>query len=166
MPAATSKTELLAIHDKEFAKLTKLIADLEPGAMEWTTKEDDARIKDILSHRAHWIGLFFTWVEGSERGDEVQTPAPGYKWNQLKSYNAMVLETYADVSWEEAFSALEDKASKLRAFINDTDEAMLYTPRLHPWMKDWTLGRWAEASGASAFRSAAKYIRKAKRENA
>ncbi|MEO0689307.1 MAG: ClbS/DfsB family four-helix bundle protein [Pseudomonadota bacterium] len=166
MPAATSKAELLAVHDKEFDKLTRLIATLDASAALWATEKDDTRIKDVLAHRAHWIGLFFTWVEDGEKGEDVQTPAPGYKWNQLKSYNAMVRETYAKLAWEDVQANLEERAHSLRAFIEATDETRLYTPHLYPWMNDWTLGRWAEASGPSAFRSAARYIRKANRERA
>ena len=166
MPAAISKAELLNIYDKEFDKLRTLIADLDASAAQWATEQDDMQIKDIIAHRAHWIGLFFTWVEGGERGEEVQTPAPGYKWNQLKSYNAMVRETYANLAWEDVRASLQKQANSLRAFIEASVETRLYTPHLYPWMNDWTLGRWAEASGPSAFRSAARYIRKAKRERA
>ncbi|WP_343045271.1 ClbS/DfsB family four-helix bundle protein [Parasphingopyxis algicola] len=116
-------------------------------------------MKDIVAHRAHWIGLFLTWHEGGKAGETVETPAPGYKWNQLKPYNAMVRDMYRDLDWAEARARPDEQQQKLRDCIAAQDDAELYTQHLYPWLNDWTLGRWAEASGTSAFRSANKYIR-------
>ncbi|MEL6878803.1 MAG: ClbS/DfsB family four-helix bundle protein [Pseudomonadota bacterium] len=163
--AAKNREELLAIHDKEYAKLIKLLDGLNEDAASWSTVDDDTRVKDILAHRAHWIGLFFTWYEGGKNGKDVQTPAPGYKWNQLKPYNAMVREKYHDLAWPKVLAKLGEQHEKLRAFIEGENDAELYTRHIYPWLNNWTVGRWAEASGASAYRSAAKYIRKTVREH-
>ncbi|MEM8695580.1 MAG: ClbS/DfsB family four-helix bundle protein [Pseudomonadota bacterium] len=159
MPAATDRETLLAVHEKEYAKLFKTLDGIDAGTALLSAPDDDARIKDIVAHRAHWIGLFFTWYEGGKAGETVETPAPGYKWNQLKPYNAMVRDMYRDLDWAEARAKLDEQEQKLRDFIAAQDNAELYTQHLYPWLNDWTLGRWAEASGASAFRSATKYIR-------
>jgi hypothetical protein len=50
------------------------------------------------------------------------------------------------------------------AYLEAADDADLYTKHLYSWMNDWSLGRWAEAAGASHYRSAAKTIRKMLRE--
>ena len=165
MPAAENRSDLLSAHDREFAKLIKLLDEIDDKDAILSPQNDAWRIQDIVAHRAHWIGLFFTWYEGGKAGQAVQTPAPGYKWNQLKPYNAAVRERYSDMAWPDVLAMLRERETNLRDFIAKSDDAELYTKQLYPWLNNWTLGRWAEASGASAFRSAIKHIRKTLREN-
>lgn len=163
MPAATSKPELLAICDKEYAKLSRVIADLsEEDAMMPDT--DGISIKDTIGHRMHWVELYLGWVRDGRAGRDVQTPAPGYKWSELKAYNAQLRQAQAALDWASAKAGLAAAHSRLMTFLQEETEDSLYTPHSMPWMRNWTLGRWAEASGASHYRSAAKYIRKRLRD--
>lgn len=58
--AATSKPELLETTKDEFEKLQRLVAGV--SAEEALAKDaDDTSIKDVIAHRAHWIGLFLGW---------------------------------------------------------------------------------------------------------
>ncbi|WP_420407758.1 ClbS/DfsB family four-helix bundle protein [Hoeflea sp.] len=157
MPAAT-RDELLAISLKEYLKLETLIADLSDD--EATRKdEDDTSIKDVIGHRAHWIGLFLDWYADGQAGKQVFFPAPGYKWNQLKGYNAHLRQAQAGLNWDEARDLLSINHARLVAFIKEHDDADLYGGPMRGAYNDWTPGRWAEAAGASHYRSAARYIR-------
>lgn len=160
MPAATNQSGLLAVCLKEYGKLMALLEPLTEAQVLFQDPDEQQSIKDTIAHRAHWLGLFFVWYEGGLAGEDVQTPAPGYKWNQLKAYNAGVIDTSRAQSWQEILTNFQAGHAKLMAFIESSDDALLYTPKLYPWMNNWTLGRWAEASGASHYRSAAKYVRK------
>ncbi|WP_424969852.1 ClbS/DfsB family four-helix bundle protein [Dinoroseobacter sp. S76] len=159
MPAATNKADLIAICAKEYAKLSRLIAPLTE-AEATAPGPEGVSIKDTVGHRAHWIGLYLGWVTEGRAGAEVQTPAPGYKWSELKAYNAQLREAQAGRGWETVQTDLAEGHERLMAFLAGESDESLYTPHLMPWMNDWTLGRWAEASGASHYRSAAKVIRK------
>ncbi len=165
MPAATNKADLIAATEKDFAKLLTLLDSVSEEQADLCAKDETQSIKDTIAHRAHWLGLFFVWYEGGLAGENVQTPAPGYKWNQLKPYNAEVIEASRGQSWAEILVALQTGHDKLLSFMKSGDDDLLYTPKLYPWMNNWTLGRWAEASGPSHYRSAAKYIRKVLRDN-
>lgn len=162
MPAQ-SKDELRAVTEKEFVKLTKLLDSLAEGEADCPTS-DAVSIKQVIGHRAHWLGLFFHWYEDGLAGHDVQTPAPGYKWNQLKPYNAKVYEAAAARSWTSVRADLEARHADLIAFIDGVEDTVLYATHIFPWTNDWTLGRWAESAGPSHYRSAAKFVRKAKRE--
>ena len=48
---------------------------------------------------------------------------------------------------------------KLAGFLETRSNAELYEGPMKGAKNNWTPGRWAEAAGASHFRSAAKYIR-------
>ena len=161
MPA-TSKDELLQITQKEFGKLETLIADCD-AAIVLAKDEEDTSIKDVVAHRAHWIELFFGWYEDGLAGKDVSFPAEGYKWNELKRYNADLRARQARLSWGEAVDELKSQHERLAAFISARSETELYEGPLVGAKNDWKLGRWAEATGASHYRSASKYIRARKK---
>lgn len=161
MPA-TTKAELLAVTDKEYAKLSALIADVDPD-LALRGFEESWSIKDVVAHRAHWIDLFLGWYHDGQAGKEVAFPAPGYKWNQLKAYNAALREAQADLSWEGARSGLENAHEALRGLLDGLDEKALYGGPMKGATNAWTTGRWAEAAGSSHYRSAAKFVRACKR---
>lgn len=140
------------------------LAKIDDEAAHLHTADDETTIKGVVAHRTHWIGLFFTWYEGGVAGEDVQTPAPGYKWNQLKDYNAAIYRNANARAWTDLNSELQTAVDRLRAFIAGHGDDVLYAPGLYPWMNTWTLGRWAEASGPSHFRSANTYIRKVLRQ--
>ncbi|WJY21997.1 ClbS/DfsB family four-helix bundle protein [Fontisubflavum oceani] len=157
MPAATTRDALIAVTVKDYAKLERLIADIPAGLAE-RKFEDDTSIKDVICHRAHWSGLFFKWIDQAAAGGPVHMPDEGVKWNQLKPYNADLRERYADLSWDEARGWLAREHERLLAFMEaGTDESLYGGP--FPTTSGWTTGRYAEASGPSHYRSAAKFIR-------
>jgi len=157
MPAQ-NKSELLHVTRKEFDKLAKLIGPV--GADQALVKDDDdTSIKDVIAHRAHWIELFLGWYRDGQAGKGVHFPAQGYKWNELKRYNADLRQAQAGLSWHDATQQLETRKDELIAFIEALSDADLYGGPMKGANNDWRPGRWAEAAGSSHFRSAAKYIR-------
>ena len=158
MPAATTKRELQAVTNKEYGKLDKLISNID-DQIAMSKDADSISIKDTVTHRAHWIGLFIGWYTDGLRGKRVFFPAEGYKWNDLKRYNADLRATQKDLDWESARSMLGAANQQLVSFIDALGEDDLYGGPMAGGNNSWTPGRWAEAAGPSHYRSAAKYIR-------
>jgi len=162
MPAAKTKADLIAVTDKEWAKLTALLDKVtEDEALH--DMGEDGTIKDLLAHRAHWIGLFFQWMDEAAAGSEAAMPDHGVKWNQLKAYNAGLRATYAPMTWPEVRDRLQDKHAKLRRYMDGASDEDLYGAPMPGGGSGWTPGRYAEAAGPSHYRSAAKYIRAVRR---
>jgi len=155
MPAATTKTDLIAITEKEWTKLQTLL-DQMPRSLAELKDADGVSIKDILAHRAHWIGLFFQWLG---EGDAAEMPDHGVNWNQLKPYNAGLRQQYAGMHWCEARDWLSTQHARLVGWLAAATEDQLYGAPM-PGGTGWTTGRYAEAAGSSHYRSAATYIRK------
>lgn len=156
--AATSKAELLSITQKEYSKLKALISAV--SVKDARRKDDeDTSIKDVIGHRAHWIDLFLGWYADGLAGKQVHFPAEGYKWNELRRYNAELRQKQARLSWGEAVTALDQAEEKLNALIQSCSDTELYGDPMKGAHNNWTVGRWAEAAGPSHFRSAAKYVR-------
>lgn len=157
MPAHT-KQELLNVTNKEYKKLKTLINSIEPNTA-IQKYEDDTSIKDIIGHRAHWIELFLGWYTDGQAGKTVYFPAEGYKWNELKAYNASIRAKQSNISWLDITNLLEINYQKLCAFIDQHSNSELYIGSMKGAKNNWTVGRWAEAAGPSHFRSACKYIK-------
>lgn len=159
MPAATTKADLLAVTETEYAKLRRLIDPL-PGTVARIKVEEGTSIKDIIGHRVHWIDLFLGWQADGAAGRAVAFPAPGYKWNALRRYSADLRSAQADLGWDAARDMLADRHAKLVARIEGLSDDALYGGPMPGANNTWATGRWAEAAGASHYRSAAKVIRK------
>lgn len=156
--AAQNKKELLDGSQKEFEKLKKLISTVNsPSAL--IKDDDDTSIKDVVAHRAHWIDLFLGWYFDGLAGKPVFFPAEGYKWNELKRYNANLRAQQTDLGWDEAVEMLQECYVRLIRFIESSTNEELYGSPMKGANNNWKPGRWAEAAGPSHFRSAAKYIR-------
>lgn len=164
MPAATNKSDLIAVSELEWAKLQKAI-DRIPEDLALAKDEDETSVKDILGHRAHWIDLFLGWYRDGADGKDVHMPAKGYKWNELKRYNRDLRAQQADLTWNQAKTLLLDAHMALMAFIADTTDSELYGGPMPGANNKWTAGRFAEASGPSHYRSAAKYLRQRLRQH-
>lgn len=158
MPAATNKIDLLVVTGTEYAKLTALISDM-PSDQALRKREDDTSIKDIIAHRAHWIALFLGWHADGQSGHKVYFPAKGYKWSDLKAYNAKLRADQDDLGWAEAKAMLADQHAQLTSFIMACSQSDLYGRPMKGAKNQWSTGRWAEAAGPSHYRSAAKWIR-------
>lgn len=157
MPA-TCKADLLEVTIKEFSKLERLLDSVEENAA-LVKDDDDTSIKDVVAHRAHWIDLFLGWYSDGRAGKQVFFPAEGYKWNDLKRYNADLRERQVALSWDDARSMLVDAHRTLVAFVDGLSQDDLYANPMIGANNNWTPGRWAEAAGPSHYRSASKAVR-------
>ena len=157
---ATSKQALLAVTEKEFSKIVRLIETVDAEAAT-RKRADDTSIKDVVAHRAHWIDLFLGWYADGVAGKEVHFPAKGYRWNDLKRYNADLRHRQANLTWADAVDMLMERNRSLLSFIQGLREDELYGAPMPGARNAWTTGRWAEAAGPSHYRSASKFIRAA-----
>ncbi len=162
--AATNKMELQAITQKEFGKLIKLIDSIDER-LALKKDAEDTSIKDVVAHRAHWIDLFIGWYVDGQAGRTVYFPAKGYKWNDLKRYNAGLRAKQVGLSWDNAKKALRESYTILSDFIENHTDNELYAGPMKGANNQWTPGRWAEAAGPSHFRSASKYIRQTQKKH-
>jgi len=165
MPAACNKADLITVTQKRYAKLRKLIDPIS-DVQALQKRDDDTSIKDMVGHRAHWIALFLCWYTNGRAGKKVAFPAPGYKWSQLKAFNATIRAAQDDLDWDESRALLAQRHTALMAFLSARDDAALYSGPMKGAHNNWTTGRWAEAAGAAHYRSAAKWIRACLRADA
>ena len=158
MPAATTRADLIAATEKEYAKLVVLCDKLTVPEAE-LKRADGISIKDTIGHRAHWVGLFLGWYQDGRDGKEVFFPAKGFKWNQLKEYNEILRCQQIELRWRDVRQMLSDNHAALMTFISGHSNIQLYGGPMKGGRNTWTSGRWAEAAGGSHYRSASKFVR-------
>ena len=158
--AAKSKSDLLEITVKEFNKFNKLIDSID-AEVAMKKRDENTSIKDVVAHRAHWIGLFLGWYADGIEEKTVYFPAEGYKWNDLKRYNSDLKNSQSNMGWSEAVTMFQQQYQALIEFIENHSNQELYDGPMKGANNAWTPGRWAEAAGPSHFRSASKFIRTA-----
>ena len=156
MPA-TNKIDLLQITRAEYQKLSKRLDGLDPGLV--MHQHNDVSIRDIVGHRAHWVDLMLGWYRDGQAGGQVCFPAKGYKWNQLKVYNARIRDAQKSMNWIETQEMLETAHRDMMTLLENLSDEQLYSVPMKGAHNQWTTGRWAEANGASHYRSASKAIR-------
>ena len=161
--ACINKKDLISLTVKEYAKLTKLIAPLDERQANQDV--EGTSVKDVIGHRAHWIDLFLGWYKDGMAGKTVYFPAEGYKWNDLKRYNADLRKQQAHLDWDAVRNILQDRHDHLVRFLKEKSDDELYASPMRGANNKWTPGRWAEAAGPSHYRSAAKFVRSVLRAN-
>lgn len=105
------------------------------------------------------------WYIDGLAGRDVSSPAKGYKWNDLKRYNADLRPQQAHLDWNAVYALLQQRHNALIHFLNDKSDTELYAVAMRGANNNWTPGRWAEAADLSHYRSAAKFIRSVLRDN-
>jgi len=160
MPAATTKADLSERLATDFHKLEALL-DTVPEEVRYAPDPEAGGTtpKDIVGHRGAWIDLFFGWYTAGQAGTPVAVPAEGYKWNDLKRFNADLRQRQRAMTWDEARARLRENHARLSNLVADLDNTALYGGPMPGGGSKWTTGRWIEATGPSHYRSAARYIR-------
>jgi len=157
--AAQSKRELLEITGREWDKLADALASV-PAMIRLEKDSDGISPKDIVGHRAHWIELFLKWYRDGRAGMPVHIPAEGYSWSETPRYNADLRARQTGFSWASVCSMLEANHTELLALIENLTDTDLYGAPMKGSRSKWPTGRFAEAAGASHYRSAARYLKK------
>jgi hypothetical protein len=155
--AAISKVQLLLITQKEYDSFQRIIKSVDPQ-MALIRNDEGVSIKDIVALRAHWISLFLEWCQEGRAGAGVHFPAKDYQWNGRKRHNKALRDEQHELSWVGAQRQLADHHNALIAFIEAQNSFDLYSGSMKGARSNWTPGRWAEAAGASHYRSASRVI--------
>lgn len=159
MARARTKHDLLNSAQKQYDALNALLATLTadelvvPGIMgEWS-------IKDILAHLAAWSDLAMGWYRAQERGEVVQAPAPGYKWNETPALNQKIYEENRDMSLGDVRAWLERSHEEMMRLIGSLSDEELWTPELCSWSSS-PMGQSFVSATASHYEWARSEIRK------
>ncbi|MBM9831927.1 ClbS/DfsB family four-helix bundle protein [Enterococcus faecalis] len=143
----------------EFAEIPETLKDHRIETVAKTPSEN-------LAYQLGWLNLLLSWEEQEQRGLTVQTPAEGYKWNQLGTLYQSFYQTYGQMSLENQLIALQDILEKLLHWIDSLSEDELFLPQQRAWATtkaQWPLWKWIHINSVAPFTSFRTQIRKWKK---
>ena len=160
MARPKNKMELLQESQKEYELLNILLDSIPekkwtlPGVM------GDWSIKDILAHLYEWQRMFFIWYEAGLRGEMPQTPAEGFKWNQLPALNQKIYQEYRNIPLLDVQNIIHTSHQKVMQLIGSLSETQLFSPGPYSWTKSSTLESYITANTGRHYRWARTGIRR------
>lgn len=81
-----------------------------------------------LSYQLGWLSLLLDWEEKEKVGIEVQTPAEGYKWDNLGGLYQSFYEMYGEETLAEQIQQLNKKVFELCVWIETLNDKELFEP--------------------------------------
>ena len=112
---------------------------------------------NLVSYLIGWNELVLKWLEKDDRGQIVEFPEIGYKWNELGSLAQKFYVDYSGQSFEENRERLATAKDQLVAEISKRSDAELYGSI---WHGKWTKGRMIQFNSSSPYENARNRIRK------
>ena len=158
-----TRDELLVLILKERALLESAIGKLttkqqtEGGVTDatWSTK-------DLMAHLAAWEQMFLSWHRAGLRGDEPETPAPGFTWSweSLAKLNERIYRSYRRKSLADVRRFFDESHQQvMQAFAQMSDDD-LNRPRRFAWTGKGTLAGAVTANTWRHYRWARTLIEK------
>lgn len=161
MAVPTAKAELLAAITTTFDKLMEDLAKVQPNHARETTMKghaDGTTISpaDLVAYLIGWNELVLKWLDRDDRGEPVDYPDAGFKWNQLGLLAQKFYADYSTIKWHELLARLEKAKAGLIATITARSNEELYGSA---WYGKWTKGRMIQFNTSSAYANARARIR-------
>lgn len=168
MAVPKNKSELIFAIEETYTKLKK---DLESTPFQLTkekTLEGHAKgtqmsVSDLVAYLIGWAELVLKWHDKKAKGEIVDFPETGFKWNELGKLAQKFYADYEDLDYEMLLERLDVNVTTILTLIKAIDNADLYEK---PWYDKWTQGKMIQLNTSSPYKNARARLRKWKREHA
>lgn len=120
-----------------------------------------------LSYQLGWVSSLLDWERREQAGEEVHTPAEGFKWNNLGGLYQRFYQVYGVYTLAEQQAMLRGKTAELYVWIKSLSEDELFLIGQRKWAEtaaQWPLWKWIHINTVAPFTNFCTKIRKWKRE--
>ena len=167
MSVPQTKAELLLAIDKNFSKLVRYLNSIphervSDHAMEGHAKGTQMSVRDLVSYLLGWNALVVKWVTSDAKGQSVDFPETGYKWNQLGLLAQKFYQDYSELSYDALLTELQAVKNEIVKLIDERSDDVLYGK---PWYTKWTMGRMISFNTSSPYSNANGRLRKWAKNN-
>lgn len=118
---------------------------------------------DLVAYLLGWNELVLTWLDRDDRGETVNFPDTGFRWNELGALAQKFYADYRTLDWPELLVRLTAANARLVSTISMRREDELYG---RPWYGKWTKGRMIQFNTSSPYANARGRIRRWLRDQA
>lgn len=125
--------------------------------MEGHAKGTEMSANNLVSYLLGWNELVLKWLGQDDRGQTVEFPEAGYKWNELGALAQKFYADYSDRDFDENRLRLAHAKDQLILDISKRTNEELYCSS---WHGKWTKGRMIQFNSSSPYENARGRIRK------
>lgn len=161
-----NKQELIDTICDKYKKYIAEFEDIPEELRNKRIKEVDKTPSENLSYQLGWINLLLNWDKKEQAGLDVQTPAEGYKWNNLGGLYQSFYITYGKYTLKEQLEQLSVAVNKLDTWLNTLTDQELFDPRQRNWAmnkSEWPVWKWVHINTVAPFTNFRTKIRKWKK---
>jgi len=162
MPIPSNKQELITAIKESYSKLK---ADLETIPIALTTQKEleghakgtKMSICNLVAYLIGWGELVLKWHHKKEKGEPVDFPETGYKWNELGKLALKFYNDYEALDYPALLQKLDKTVNEILDIVKHTEDSELYA---QPWYKKYTKGRMIQLNTSSPYKNARSRVRK------
>ncbi|AGE94523.1 ClbS/DfsB family four-helix bundle protein [Citrobacter farmeri] len=167
MSVPETKAELLLAIDKNFSKLVRYLHSIphelaSTHSMDGHAKGTKMSVRDLVSYLLGWNALVVKWITSDAKGQSVDFPETGYKWNQLGLLAQKFYQDYSELSYDALLTELQTVKNEIVKLIDERTDDVLYGK---PWYTKWTMGRMISFNTSSPYANANGRLRKWAKNN-
>ena len=162
MAVPTSKEQLLAAisltFDRLYADLAWVpVARAREASLEGHAAGTVMSPADLVAYLIGWNELVLKWLDRDDRGEQVDFPETGFKWNELGQLARKFYNDHQSLDWNDLLARLSEAKGRLVETIAARSDNELYG---QPWYGKWTKGRMIQFNTSSPYTNARGRIRK------
>jgi len=164
MPLPTNKLELLGNLRAAYTKLVEEAATVPAELERCPELEGGVSPCDLIAYQIGWGQLLLSWDDCEIRGETVEMPAPGFKWNQLGLLASSFYKEQHHRTLEQLLGQFEVLVGEIQLFIESSSEDMLFAIGKRHWAgQKWPLAKWIQVNTIAPYGRATAKLRKWKK---
>ncbi|MDR2686428.1 MAG: ClbS/DfsB family four-helix bundle protein [Oscillospiraceae bacterium] len=161
MPRPTTKADLIAAAETQFAKLWALI-DAMPAAMQtapFAFEDRDKTVRDVLVHLYEWHQLLLRWAPANLAGEPRPFLPPPYTWKTYGDMNVELWEKHQGTPYGQSRDMLTQSHAEAMALIEGFTDEQLFTKQYYKWTGTTNLGSYCVSATSSHYDWAMKKLK-------
>lgn len=146
-------------YDSEFDQIPEVLKDQRIEEVDKTPSEN-------LSYQLGWVNLLLQWEKDEQAGKIVETPAAGYKWNNLGGLYQSFHEKYGRYSLKKQREMLKQVVNELCDWLATLSDEELFEAGQRNWATTkakWPIYKWVHINTVAPFTNFRTKIRKWKK---
>ena len=166
MKSYEDQKELIAAIETSLEKYLAEFTNIPENKKDARLLEGERTPSEHLSYQLGWVSTLLDWERREQAGQSVQTPAEGYKWNNLSGLYQQFYATYGGYTLAEQQQMLWEKVAELCSWVENLSETEFFTPEQRAWATTsarWPIWKWVHINTVAPFTNFRTRIRKWKR---
>lgn len=162
----TSKKELKEEIEKKYEKYDAEFKTISESQKDEKVETVDRTPSENLSYQLGWVNSFLEWEAKEIAGYNVETPAPGYKWNNLGGLYQSFYKKYGIYFIKEQRAKLREAVNEVYKWISTLSDDELFQAGKRKWATTkamWPVYKWIHINTVAPFTNFRGKIRKWKR---